>query len=266
MNYRGYWADLRRPQFEALDTGRAIAILPVGAIEQHGPHLPVSVDTDLVDAVIERTLPLVGDDTSVLVLPTVAYGRSGEHDAFPGTISLSAETLIGLWKEIAAGVAHAGIRRLVLFNGHGGNTPAMEIVARDLRVSHGMITATCAWYQFNEATTLVDEDEHAFGLHGGTVETSASLAINGSRVDMEAAKDFPCRAREWRDRYRHLGLEAGRARPGWVIGDLNADGACGDAAAAAAETGEKLLANAARNFAAFLAEFDRFCGEMGDGA
>lgn len=261
MTRRGYWGDFRRPQFEALDTATTIAVLPVGATEQHGPHMPVSVDSDLVEAVVERTIPLLNDDLSVLFLPTVAYGRSDEHIGHPGMLGLSAETLMRMWREIGASLAHSGVKRLILFNGHGGNTPAMDIVARDLRVSHGMSTATCAWYQFNEAATLVDETEHNFGLHAGLVETSALLAIDAARVDMNAVKDFPCRARDWRENFRHLGLDAGRARPGWVIDDLSTDGACGNAAAASAELGERLLANAARNFAHFLAEFARFCDD-----
>lgn len=259
---RAYWAELTRRDFAGLDLTNAIAVLPVGAIEQHGPHLPVSVDIDLVNAVIARTLPLVDTRLTVLFLPDAAYGKSNEHIAFPGTLSISAATLMRFWTEIGESVARTGIRRFVLFNGHGGNTPAMEIVARDLRVAHGMRTASCSWYQFNEAESLVGTNEHVLGLHAGDVETSAMLACSPERVDMRQAKNFVSAEEGWRRTYRYVGAGGATARLGWRIDDLNGEGACGNAAAATAEKGQALLARAATNFAAFISEFDRFCREI----
>ncbi|TKT74633.1 creatininase family protein [Aquamicrobium sp. LC103] len=252
------WADLSRHDFAALDLANAIAVLPVGATEQHGPHLPVSVDTDLVETVVDRALPLIDPGLTVLFLPAIAYGKSNEHAAVPGTLTLSAETLMRVLADIGMSVARAGIRNLVFLNGHGGNTPVLEIAARDLRVDAGLRTVTCHWYNFNEANAESDAIEQAFGIHAGLVETSAMLAIRPERVAMDRAADFDNAARGWQERYRHIGLAPGRARPAWVIDDLNEDGACGNAATATRETGERLLDVAGRNFASFLLELDRF--------
>ena len=253
------WADLSRAQFAAIDRSRTIAVLPVGAIEQHGPHLPVSVDRDLAEAVLERSLAHLPAELPVLAMPGFAYGKSNEHGAIPGTISLSAETMLRLLTDIAASLARTGFRRLVLLNAHGGNAPVLDIAARDLKVEHGLHVATCSWYNFNEADRHGDARERSFGIHAGLVETSAMLALKPDLVAMDAAADFSNAAEDWQQEFRHIGLTPGRARPAWTIEDLSEAGACGDASAATAELGEELLATAARNFAAFLSEFERFC-------
>ena len=131
---RRYWQDMTTREFAALDAARAIALLPLGAIEQHGPHLPVAVDACIVDGIVRRALELLPAALPVTVLPLLPVGKSDEHLAFPGTLSLSAETLARLWTELGEAVARAGIRKLLLLNGHGGQPQVMEIVARDLRV------------------------------------------------------------------------------------------------------------------------------------
>lgn len=253
------WADLSRHDFAGLDRARAIAVLPVGAMEQHGPHLPVSVDSDLAEAVLERALGLLDADVTALALPGFAYGRSNEHAAVAGTLSLSAQTLLALLGDIAASLAGTGFRRLVLLNAHGGNSPVLDIAARDLRIAHGLSIATCHWYNFNGADRFGDARESAFGIHGGLIETSAMLALKPQLVAMERADDFANRAENWQRDYAQIGLTPGRARPAWTIEDLSATGACGNAAAATREIGEDLLATAARSFATFLGEFARFC-------
>src|SRR5690606_15389562 len=132
----------------------------------------------------------------------------------------------------------------------------------DLKVATGIRTAVCHWYNFNESETVTDRSEQVFGIHAGLVETSVMLAVKEAQVHMERARDFTNAASSWQDSYQRIGLAAGRARPGWVIGDLNPEGACGNAAAATRELGERLLNATGRNFAAFLAEFDRFCRDM----
>ncbi|HZH53769.1 MAG TPA: creatininase family protein [Microvirga sp.] len=253
------WADLSRLDFAALDRRRAIAVLPIGATEQHGPHLPVSVDSDLAEAVALKSLPHTTTQATVLVLPIIAYGRSNEHGNVAGTLSLSAQTLVHLIMDIGRSLDRTGIRRLVLLNAHGGNTPVLEIVARDLKVDLGLHVATCHWYAFNDANRLTDPTEQSYGIHAGKVETSAMLALKPDLVALDRAENFANAAEEWQRSYQHLGLSAGRGRPAWVMDDLNAKGACGDAAAATADLGRTLLETAARNFAAFLSEFARFC-------
>ena len=256
MTTKRYWADLTAAEFRALDATRTIAVLPVGAIEQHGPHLPVSVDRDIIEEILARSAPLLGD-LPVLFLPTQSIGKSNEHIAFPGTLTLSAETLIRLWMEIGASVARAGVRKLVIFNGHGGNTAATDIVARDLRARHGMLTASCSWSGLFDSSDLIGAREFIHGIHAGEGETSVMLAARGHLVDMSQAQDFVSRSEQWANDYHYLGAGSTPVKLGWLIGDLNREGACGNAAAATTEKGERLLARGVEHFIAMLREIDR---------
>lgn len=252
----GYWADLTTRDFAALDPARTVALLPVGATEQHGPHLPLSTDTDLAAAVADRALShLPEDGPTVLILPAQPVGRSIEHADFPGTLTLSAETLIALWRDIGAGVAAAGLRRMMFFNGHGGNVSTMDIVARDLRAAHGLSTAHTSWYVLAEAEASLDADELTHGIHGGALETAAMTALRPDAVRRVALADFPSAGRNMAGTNRFVGVGGKPVKLGWTMRDLNPDGAAGNAAAADAETGTRLLDTAARNLAAALAEF-----------
>ena len=257
MSVQGYWADLKAPAFRTLPDD-LVAVLPVGAIEQHGPHLPVSVDRDIIETVVARCLNVLADDQNVLVLPTLAITKSGEHDRYPGTLSLSADTLLATLRDIGASIARADVSRLVLFNGHGGNTAVLDIAARDLRMSHDMIVATCSWFGFADYRGLIDDAALDYDLHAGDIETSAMLAARPELVDIEKAKDFVAAMQRWDTDNRFTGLTGQPAQPAWIIDDLNADGACGDASAASVGKGAQFLDSAARNFAQFLAEFAGF--------
>ena len=257
MSIQGYWADLPAAAFRGLPND-LIAVLPIGAIEQHGPHLPLSVDRDLVDAVIERTIPKLKSEQNVLFLPTLAVTKSGEHDNFPGTLSLSAETVLAMLREIGASIARVGVQRLVLFNGHGGNTAVLEIASRDLRMDHNLIVATCSWFGFANYQDIIDEAALAHDIHAGDIETSAMLSAQPQKVNMANAKNFEVSMTAWEEKFNFTGLTGQAARPGWIVEDLNRDGACGNAAQATAEKGERLLDSAAVNFASFLGEFRRF--------
>ncbi|HEX4504613.1 MAG TPA: creatininase family protein, partial [Alphaproteobacteria bacterium] len=133
------WADLATTDFAGGALKDALAILPVAAVEQHGPHLPLSTDVIINQGVIDAACALLAPDLPVVVLPMQAVGTSHEHLAFPGTLSLDAATLLKLWTAIGEGVARAGIRKLLIFNSHGGQTGLPEIVATDLRARLGMI-------------------------------------------------------------------------------------------------------------------------------
>ena len=255
MTAKRYWADLTAAEFRALDVSRTIAVLPVGAIEQHGPHLPVSVDRDIVEEIVARAALRLGE-LPVLFLPTMPIGKSNEHIAFPGTLTLSAETLMRAWMEIGTSVARAGVRKLVIFNGHGGNTAAMDIVARDLRARHGMLTASCSWYGLFDSTDLFDQRELVHGIHAGEGETSVMLAARGHLVDMSLARDFTSRSERWARDHDYLGAGSTPVKLGWLIQDLNPDGACGNAAGADAEKGERLLERGVEHFIAMLREID----------
>src|SRR5262245_11808051 len=123
---RRQWRDMTTKEFAALDAERVIAVLPVGSIEQHGPHLPVGVDSLINEAILARTLELIPADLPVTALPMTMVGKSDEHLAFPGTLTLSAETLTRVWSEIGEGVARAGVRKLVIFNSHGGQPQLVD--------------------------------------------------------------------------------------------------------------------------------------------
>ncbi|MDE0524010.1 MAG: creatininase family protein [Boseongicola sp.] len=257
MTVQGYWADQRATIFRDLPAD-LVAVLPVGAVEQHGPHLPVSVDRDLVNATVTLCLSHLASDQNVLFLPTLSITKSGEHDRHPGTLSLTADTLLATLRDIGASVALAGVERLAFLNGHGGNTAVLEVAARDLRISHDMIVATSSWFGFADVESVIDSDALEGDIHAGDSETSAMLAARPELVDTSRAQSFMSANREWERENHFIGLAGRPARPAWIIDDLNADGACGDASAATAEKGRHLLDTAARNFARFLAEFARF--------
>ena len=254
---RRLWQEMTTEDFRALDVERVIALLPVAAIEQHGPHLPLSVDATIVDGIVARALELLPAELPVSVLPTQAIGKSNEHLAFPGTLTLGAETLARLWTEIGESVARAGVRKLVLFNAHGGQPQVMEIVARELRVRHGMLAVAASWYGFGLPAGMFPEDEIRHGIHGGAVETSIMLHLRPDLVRRDRLENFPSLGARMAGEYRLLG-PTGIAKLAWQTQDLNPDGACGDATNADAARGARIVDHAARMLVTLLEETDRF--------
>ncbi len=250
-----YWQDLPWTAFPTLPRD-TVAVLPVAAIEQHGPHLPVSVDRTINEGVLARTLALLPDALPVLVLPTQAVGLSVEHVRFPGTLTTSAETLIALWTEIGESVARAGVRKLVLLNSHGGQPQVADIVCRRLRTSSSMFAVACLWSRLGKPDGMVNPVEARHGIHGGFVETSLMLRLAPERVDMAKAEDFRSR---WIARENEFSVlvPEGAVGFGWETQDLHPAGALGDASAATAEAGAKLLDHAAARLAALLEEVHR---------
>ncbi len=255
-----FWADLTGRDFAALqrspDIASVVAVLPVAAIEQHGPHLPVSVDTSLVNGVIEASLPHLGADLPVLFLPTQQVGKSNEHLRFPGTLTLGVETLIRVWMELGECVARTGIKKLVLFNSHGGQVSVMDIVARDLRARHDLIVFSSNWYSMplgDAVNGLFTPDEHRFGIHAGDMETSMMLALRPQYVDMAQARDFMSSSQERAEKYPILG-NGTSAKLGWQVQDYNAMGAAGNATLATADKGRAVIESSARQLALMLQE------------
>jgi len=255
-----FWADLTTRHFVQLAASpvidQVVAVLPVAATEQHGPHLPVSVDSTLVDGVIAAALPHLSVDAPVLFLPTQQIGKSNEHIRFPGTLTLSAQTVISIWMELGACVARAGIRKLVLFNSHGGQTSLMDIVARDLRTAHDLIVYSANWYSLplgDEVTGLFPPHEHRFGIHAGDMETSMMLALREKYVDMKLAQNFASSSEERAARYPILG-NGTSAKLGWQMQDYNPAGAAGNAAAATAAKGRAVIDAAGLQLALMLQE------------
>ena len=257
MTLKRLWQEMTTEDFAGLEASRVIAILPVAAIEQHGPHLPVEVDARINEGVLRRALELMPDDLPVTVLPAMPVGKSNEHTAFPGTLSLSAETLIRLWTEIGDSVARAKIRKLVLFNSHGGQPQVADIVARDLRVRHGMFVVTANSYALGKPAGMFPEDELKHGIHGGTVETSIMLHLRRDLVKMDKARNFVPLSATMEREYEILAPE-GKVGFGWQTQDLNPHGACGNAAAADAERGAQLVDHYAKRLIQLLREIDRF--------
>jgi creatinine amidohydrolase len=254
---QGYWADLPSPALADLPPD-LVALLPLGATEQHGPHLPLAVDSLLTEAVADRALTHLSPDQRVLILPPLRITKSDEHAAFSGTLALSAETLLAVLRDIGAGLARSGVGRLLLFNGHGGNSALLEIAGRDLRARHGMVVAQASWFGLAELDRAFPPEETARDLHAGLIETAAMLSLRPDLVEMARAEDFtPAQAR-WAEEVEMIGLEGQPARPAWLAADLNPSGACGNAAAADGERGAQILESAARNLARLLAEMARF--------
>ena len=254
-----FWANLSTAQFEGRRrcglAGRTVAVLPVAAVEQHGPHLPLCVDAALADAMVQAALPRLRPEAPVLVLPTQAVGLSNEHLAFPGTLSLDAETVMRTWTALGECVHRAGVNRLVLFNTHGGNVSLMDLVARDLRARLGMMVWHTSWFNLplGAAMAAFSAEEHRFGIHGGDIETSLMLAIQPRQVDMGQARHFHSQSAARAAAHPVLGQGRG-ARLGWQMQDLNPAGAAGDAAAATAEKGQALLDAVGDQLAALLHE------------
>ena len=257
-----FWADLCTRDFARLDPARTIAVLPVAATEQHGPHLPLSVDTVLADGIVAASLPHLPADLSVLFLPTQAVGLSPEHARFPGTLTLKAETVLRLWTDIGESVAAAGVRKLLLFNSHGGQVSVLDLVARDLRARLNLLVYSCSWFklplhdaQGQDLNALFSAEEHRFGIHGGEIETSMMLALAPARVQMAQAKNFVSTAQARARQFPILG-NGRSAKLGWQTQDYHSAGAVGNAAAATAAKGEALVQAAGRALAQLLAELD----------
>ena len=255
-----FWADLTTRDFAALQSAgqadQVVAVLPVAAIEQHGPHLPLSVDATLLQGVIDAALPLLPADLPALFLPPQNVGLSTEHLAYPGTLSLSPATLLALWGELGAGVARAGIRKLLLLNGHGGNVAPMDIAARELRQQHGLLTYSSSWFNLPlppEVQALFPPEEHRFGIHGGAIETAMMLHLAPASVRMAQARHWPSSSQERAARYPLLG-NGKSAKMGWAMQDYQRAGAVGNAASATAAQGQALVQAAAQGLAQLLAE------------
>ncbi len=258
-----FWADLSTRDFAQLDPARTIAVLPVAATEQHGPHLPLSVDSVLADGIVAASLPHLAPELSVLFLPTQAVGLSPEHARFPGTLTLKTETVLRLWTDIGESVAAAGVRKLLLFNSHGGQVSVLDLVARDLRARLNLLVYSCSWFnlplhdaQGQDLNALFSAEEHRFGIHGGEIETSMMLALAPQRVQMDQARHFASTAQARAQQFPILG-NGRSAKLGWQTQDYHPAGAVGHAAAATAAKGEMLVQAAGRSLAQLLAEMDR---------
>jgi creatinine amidohydrolase len=257
MHPKRDWMEMTWQDVAGADTGRWIAVLPLAAVEQHGPHLPLGVDTFIAEAYLARVRPLLPEDLPVTFLPVQRIGISAEHLSYPGTLTYSAATAIAAWTELAESLARAALRKLVLVTSHGGNVAAMELVARDLRTRLGMLAVTVGWHRFGYPDGTFSGEEKKHGIHGGDIETSLMLAAMPDAVRMEKAPnaipETVAMAREfkWLGAYRPAGFA-------WMTQDLHPSGAVGDATLASAVKGNAALEQGAKAFVELLREIDRF--------
>lgn len=235
----------------------AIVVLPLGATEQHGPHLPFETDAIIAEGVCRRTAALLPRTPRVEFLPVERVGYSPEHQGFSGSLSLGWAEAVRRWIGIGEAAAARGVRKFVMLNAHGGNSPLMTVVATELRVRRRMLAVATSWTRFGFDAALVPAREKALGIHGGLAETSVMLALRPDLVDMGRAADFPSAQAGLERDFTHLRAYGPHAF-GWKMEDLSPAGVVGDAAAATVEIGNRLLDDAARGFAALLSDVARF--------
>jgi creatinine amidohydrolase len=251
------WARFSTAVFASRDLSNTVVVLPVGAIEQHGPHLPVSVDAAINAGVLADALGKLDSGADVLVLPPLPYGKSDEHIAFPGTIAIPAPTLAAIWFEIATSVARAGARKIVFFNSHGGQIALVDIVCRDIRVKLGMLAVACSWFRITPVGDIIPAQETTHGIHGGDLETSVMLHLHGDLVAFDKAEDFVPLTVEIEASGSLLTAE-GAVGFGWQAQDLHPKGVAGNAKAATAEKGRLIVDRGGSAFVALLADVAAF--------
>jgi creatinine amidohydrolase len=251
------WAELTTKDFEGLDPEKTIAVLPVAATEQHGPHLPVMTDTAIAEGMIALLRQRLPSDLQVLVLPIQPIGKSNEHILSPGTLTLSAETLLRVLLETGESVHRAGLRKIVLANSHGGNASVISTATRELRVRFGMLAVATHWRWFGLPEGIYDAVEARHGIHAGDIETSLMLDFRSDLVRMEKAKNFISTAIAMEKEFKHLS-PAGTHSFGWIAQDLNADGPVGNAAIATAAKGARTAEHQINGFIDLLRDMATF--------
>lgn len=244
---------LSSPEIKALPKENALVILPVGAVEQHGPHMPVMTDALIGEAVLTRTLEQLPKESNIWLLPPLAYGKSNEHLDFAGTISLSASTLLNVLLDIAASLKRSGFRRLLLLNTHGGNMDLLYVAAREIRILTDLMVFYISPGSLVDISDLCSEEEREYGIHAGDYETSLVMAVKPNWVHPDRrVKEIPDVAG-----YQYLTLE-GKIRFAWTMSDISESGVSGDATQATAEKGEIILRRIASKLARALQEISTF--------
>lgn len=251
------WTAIHWPDFADSDPSDWIAVLPLAATEQHGPHLPLGTDVMIAQAYLDEVQAQLAATIPATFLPVQPLGISTEHLAFPGTLTLPTSVALQSWMAIGESVARAGIEKMVIVTSHGGNSAAITLVAQDLRAEYGMLAVTTGWNRFGAPDGLFVADELRHGIHGGAVETSIMLARYPQHVRPDKIANFASTAIAMDKDYRWL--SAGRPAPlAWQAEDLHPSGAIGDATQASADKGEQLLKHGARAFCELLDDVHRF--------
>src|SRR3954468_1395897 len=222
------WNAIAWPEVSATEAARWIAVLPLAATEQHGPHLPLETDVMIGEAYLARVRELLPANIPATFLPIQKVGISTEHTDYAGTQTLPADVALKAWMALGEDVARRGIRKLVMVTSHGGNSAAMMLVAQDLRAKHHMLAVTTSWSRFGVPDGLFSAEELRHGIHGGAVETSIMLARYPDTVRQEAIADFRPASIAMEKEFRWLSTH--RPAPfAWQAQDLHPSGAAGDA-------------------------------------
>jgi len=253
---RIWWEDFSTRDFDTIDPQNTIAMLPIAATEQHGPHLPLCTDTALTKGMIDTVAKDLPADVDLRVLPIQRIGKSDEHLFARGTLSYDAHALIDTWMALGHAVARTGIRKLIIMNSHGGNEEIMGIVARGLRVQHGLFVAKTSWLRFGHPAGLYDSHELKHGIHGGDIETSLMLHFRPDLVDMKQAENFVSQNAKIAHSNTYLNA-TGPHGFGWIAADLNPSGAIGNAAIASADKGAASANWAAKGFYSLLQDMQQ---------
>jgi len=251
-----WWWDLSTREFSELDMKNIVAVLPIGAVEQHGPHLPVRVDAAINAGIIERAVQQLPDDLPVLFMPALPIGKSDEHLSYPGTLTLPYEVLGPMWFEVAKSAWRAGVRKIIFWNSHGGQPQLMEIVCRKLRVELEMLAVGASWFRTIDTSDLYSEVERQHGIHGGESETSVMLHLHPDLVNMQHADNFVSASVAMAAEGGILTSEGGVSF-GWMAQDLHPSGTTGNAAAADAQRGEIEVDRAAQALIRLISEVSR---------
>ncbi|WP_025367390.1 creatininase family protein [Thioalkalivibrio paradoxus] len=236
------WQQMTSPEIAAAVAQDPVVILPLAAIEQHGPQLPLSTDLDIGLGLLNAAAAALGDDVAVWVLPPLAVGTSMEHDGFPGTLSLEPETALAVIGQYGAAVAGNGVRRLLLWNSHGGNSQVMDLAALRLRRDHGLLVVKCSYFRLGYPDGIgLPESELRHGWHGGAVETAMMQHLAPDSVRPEPDRDSGSLGEQLERQFELLGPE-GTASFAWLARDLHGSGVVGDARTANAALGARLVA------------------------
>lgn len=234
-----------------------IAVLPLGAHEQHGPHLPAETDTLIAQGLSDAVIAGLPDDLPVTFLPVEAVGYSIEHLGLGETQSMTFSEAIERWIDIAEMIRGKGIRKLLMLNAHGGNSPLMTIVATEARHRFDMLAVATSWTRFGLPPGTVSDREKAMGIHAGEIETSVMLALCPERVDMGKAQSYPSFQEDLYHQAQLLRAYGPHAF-GWKMRDLNPAGVTGNALAATAETGRRLIDHSVAGIITLLRDMDAF--------
>ncbi len=227
------------------DRAWAPVIVAVGAIEQHGPHLPVAVDSYLAQVWVEATLSRLKPGTSVYLAPPITIGKSNEHTGFPGTLTISKDTLRTQLLVIARQLHAWGFRQMVILNTHGGNMAVLAYTVREINDTLGLRVGNIIQPHHIE----VSPQEGMYGYHANEAETALLLATGAPLVKEGAVCDYVGRIEE----NRQVRPERAPVTYAWVSQDISRSGIMGDAPAGTAEKGERWVAHSAEGFAVGLA-------------